>query len=264
MLKLVCIDVDGTLVGSSGTVTDTVWKATEQARSKGQHLVLCTGRPAFGKALGYAKQLDPDGWHIFQNGASIFHVGTEETLSSPFPMELLPEFEKLAAEKNWVLELYSDTDYAVEDTHRFAREHADLLGLPFDPKPFSALKGTPVRAQWVVPIEQTRECMDLMPEAVTLSPAGSPIMADAMFISMTRRGVSKASGIEKIAHRLGLTVDRVMMVGDGHNDAEAMRFVGFGVAMANADEEARAAADLHVGHVDDDGLKEALELSWTL
>lgn len=261
---MVCIDVDGTLVGSTGDVLPAVWEATREARAKGQHLVICTGRPAFGKALNYAKQLDPDGWHIFQNGASIYHVRTGETLSVPFPVELLPGFLKLAAEKNWVLELYSDTDYAVEDTHRFASEHADLLGLPFDPKPFSALQGTPVRAQWVVPIEQTEECIRLMPDTVTLSPAGSPIMADAMFISLTPRGVSKASGIAKIADKLGLTVDRVMMVGDGHNDADAMRSVGYGVAMANADAEAKAAANHHVGHVDDGGLIEALAFSWTL
>ncbi|GGJ29517.1 Cof-type HAD-IIB family hydrolase [Deinococcus roseus] len=264
MLKLVCIDVDGTLVGSSGTVTEEVWEATREARSRGQHLVICTGRPAFGKALGYAQKLDPEGWHIFQNGASIYHVQTGETLSASFPEELLPWLEQLGKEKNWVLELYSDTDYAVEDTHRFAREHAELLGLPFDPRPFTALKGTPVRAQWVIPIEQTRECMALMPESVTLSPAGSPIMPDAMFISMTRKGVSKASGIQKIADKLGLTIDQVMMVGDGHNDAEAMKVVGHGVAMANADDEARAAANHHVGHVDEGGLIEALELSWIL
>ena len=107
MLKLVCIDVDGTLVGSSGSVLEEVWEATREARRRGQHLVLCTGRPAFGKALGYAKQLDPEGWHIFQNGASIYHVQTEETLSVPFPQELLPDFEKLGKEKNWVLELYN-------------------------------------------------------------------------------------------------------------------------------------------------------------
>ena len=55
-----------------------------------------------------------------------------------------------------------------------------------------------------------------------------------------------------------------MMVGDGHNDLDALRVVGHGVAMGNAEQEVIDQARYLVDTVDNDGLIEALELSWSL
>src|SRR5688572_25586756 len=81
-IRLVGIDVDGTLVGASGQVLPIVWEAAARAREKGIHLALCSGRPAFGLALDYARQLDASGWHVFQNGASVLHLATSRSLSA--------------------------------------------------------------------------------------------------------------------------------------------------------------------------------------
>ena len=66
-------------------------------------------------------------------------------------------------------------------------------------------------------------------------------MPDVLFISVTRGGIGKGSAVAMVAAEYGLPLDRVMMVGDGHNDVTAMREVGHPVAMGNADPEARAA-----------------------
>ena len=71
MLDLVFIDVDGTLVGSSREVTPAVWAAVDRARAHGLRLALCSGRPAFGATREFARRIAPDGWHIYQNGASV-------------------------------------------------------------------------------------------------------------------------------------------------------------------------------------------------
>ncbi|NJD09330.1 MAG: Cof-type HAD-IIB family hydrolase, partial [Gemmatimonadetes bacterium] len=68
---LVCIDVDGTLVGSGGEVHPAVWTAAAGALAAGIRLALCSGRPAFGVTRELALRLDPKGWHCFQNGASV-------------------------------------------------------------------------------------------------------------------------------------------------------------------------------------------------
>ena len=81
MAGLVCIDVDGTLVGSSGTVHPDVWAAAARARDEGIHLAICSGRPAFGTTADYAAHLDPTGWHVFQNGASVVNLATSESHS---------------------------------------------------------------------------------------------------------------------------------------------------------------------------------------
>ncbi|MBB6096706.1 hypothetical protein HNR42_000118 [Deinobacterium chartae] len=264
MIDLICIDVDGTLVGTSGEVLPEVWEAARAARARGQHLALSTGRPAFGKALEYARQLDPQGWHIFQSGASIVNVDSGETLSKPLSSEILTRLVEMSRARHWILEVYNDTDYAVERAERRAVEHADLLGVPFRTRDPLSLEGPIVRAQWVAPIDETATYLASRFEGIEYSPAGSPIMQDTMFISITQAGVDKASAVTALAGRLGIPLERVMMVGDGHNDAQAMRVVGAGVAMGNADAEAKAAARYHVGHVDQGGLIEALELSTRL
>lgn len=70
--------------------------------------------------------------------------------------------------------------------------------------------------------------------------------------------------MQRVAAQYGLTMDRVMMVGDGENDVTALRVVGHPVAMGNADAPAIAASRYRVAHVDEGGLREAVELALSL
>ncbi len=92
-IRLIGIDVDGTLVGTGGIVHPGVWDAAKRAGERGIHLALCSGRPAFGLALEYAARLEAGGWHIFQNGASIVNLATTQSpplgipsLATPAPV----------------------------------------------------------------------------------------------------------------------------------------------------------------------------------
>ena len=66
-------------------------------------------------------------------------------------------------------------------------------------------------------------------------------------------GVSKASGLAHVADQLGVDAAEVLAIGDGRNDVEMLRWAGRGVAMGQAVEEVRAAADDVTGTVYDDG-----------
>ena len=264
MLGLICVDVDGTLVGAGNVIRDDVWAALALARERGVHLALCSGRPAIGHARDYAQRLDPDGWHIFQNGASIVKVGRGESLSASLPDGALPALVDRAHATGRLLEVYTDLAFAVTRPGELAERHAALLGVPYVPRPPDRLEGTVVRAQWVVPREDEAAVVAEPHPGMELHPAGSPVMQEVSFISITRAGVSKGSAIERIAADYGVPMDRVMMVGDAQNDVAALRVVGHPVAMGNADAAARAAARHHVGHVDAGGLCEAVALALSL
>src|SRR5258706_4643576 len=88
-IKLVCIDVDGTLVGTSGQVVERVWRSIDAARVAGLRVALCSGRPAFGITREYADRVAPNGWHVFQNGASILRPSTGESFSTPLAPDVV-------------------------------------------------------------------------------------------------------------------------------------------------------------------------------
>ena len=261
MIRLVGIDVDGTLVGSSGVVDPAVWRAAERACAAGIHLALCSGRPAFGVALEYAQRLDADGWHIFQNGASIVHLPSGRSRSASLPPDAVKSLVAQAHISGHALELYGDDCYVTESTSEWAREHAALLGVPFEPRPFESLQGPPVRAQWLLSQADAMQAMAEAPPHLEVAQSTSPLMPHTRFVGLTREGVTKGSAIEVIAAEYGIPLQEVMYVGDSGNDLSAQQSAGHPVAMANADAAVLKIAKHSVGHVDAGGLKEALELA---
>lgn len=260
-LRLVCIDVDGTLVGSGGVVHPRVWDAVDRARAAGLRLALCSGRPGFGVAREYAERLDADGWHSFQNGASVLNLASGASHSVALSNEVVDMLLERASRFGRVLELYTDSAYAVEQDTPRVRTHAALLGVPFAPRSFASLPRPYVRAQWLLARDVADSVIAEPHPGLELSPSTSPVMQDTVFVNMTPAGVTKATAVRAIALSYGIALEQVMFVGDGDNDVPALRIVGYPVAMANAERAALSAATTVVGHVDDGGLADALTLA---
>jgi Cof subfamily protein (haloacid dehalogenase superfamily) len=258
-IQLIGIDVDGTLVGSSGVVPQSVWEAASHATSRGIRLMLCSGRPAFGTAMDYARRLDPDGWHAFQNGASIVHLPGGQSRSVPLPHEVVKNLIAAARSSGEVLELYGDTDYVAESELPWAHEHAALLGIPFERRPFEALGMPVVRAQWLMSPERASEIMASPHPALEMARSSSPLMPGVQFVGITRAGVSKAYALQTVAAEYGVSLSNAMYVGDSGNDLPALAAVGHPVAMGNAEPAVIRAARHIVGDVESAGLVQALE-----
>jgi len=260
-IGLIGIDVDGTLVGSSGIVHPNVWAAAEAAAKFGIHLVLCSGRPAFGIALQYAQRLDAGGWHIFQNGASILNLATRQSRSVCLAPSCVKQFIARARESGETLELYGDESYVAESSSAWERAHAALLGVAFAPLPFESLTQPVLRAQWLLSPDKARQFMSEPHPGLEVAQSTSPLMPGTSFVGLTKEGVSKGSALRSVAEEYGIALRDVMYVGDAGNDLSALRVVGHPVAMGNADPKVLKAAAHTVGHVDDGGLAQALELA---
>ncbi len=79
------------------------------------------------------------------------------------------------------------------------------------------------------------------------------------WLDIAPEGVSKASGLEWLCERRGIDRSEVLAVGDGNNDVEMLLWAGRGVAMGQAPESLKVAADAVTGSVDDDGLATELQ-----
>lgn len=266
MIRLICIDVDGTLIGSSGDVHSDVWNAAAKARARGVRLALCSGRPGFGRTRDYAAKLDATGWHVFQNGASVLSLGDGGSRSTPLAKSLVDVLVARANEMNRCLELYTDTTYVVERATDAAKAHAALLGVPYAPRSFDSFfaeGANIVRAQWLLaPEEEAQERAERsrFPE-LEVSASTSPMMPGTLFVNLTMAGTHKGSAVQAVAEAYGFPLSDVMFVGDSANDVPAMERVGHPVAMGNAEDEVVRVARHRVGHVDALGLVQAFELA---
>ena len=72
-------------------------------------------------------------------------------------------------------------------------------------------------------------------------------------------GVNKGMGLIQLGRLLGIEREEIMACGDGLNDLAMLRAVGFGVAMANGNEEVKKYADYVTGSNDEDGVAKAIE-----
>ncbi|GEM82499.1 HAD family hydrolase [Meiothermus hypogaeus] len=262
-IRLVLIDVDGTLFGPGG-VPECAWEAAERARKAGLHLSICTGRPGRGFALEYAERLDPQGFHIFESGAVIVSGQQEVVRVSALSMQAYKRLLELSRLHAVPFEVYTaEGGFYRESTHPDLLYHETMLGFQAELRNLDRVAERVVRVQFVwrpsPAWSQIREQILRMPE-VELHEATSPGMPGVGFSSVTARGVSKRAAAEWVADQLGLDLSRCAMVGDGENDLELIQAAGLGIAMGNAPARVQQAADLVVREVDECGLEQALDI----
>jgi Cof subfamily protein (haloacid dehalogenase superfamily) len=260
VIPLVILDLDGTVIGSSGQVLPAVWEAADRAREAGVKLAVCTGRPCLGMAQRVAKRLGPNNPHVFQSGAHTAYPDGETLTVSSLKEASAKRIVQHARSLGLVLELYTPHHMYVERKTPMSEAHAKMIGVAALVRDLGEVAESEpvVRAQWVLHPEQEAPAMALALDGVQVSRATSPALPHTLFVSLTRAGVSKGSAVTHLVAHLKHRLDQVMAVGDSAGDLPMLSVVGHPVVMANAEEALRARFTT-VGHVDDAGVVEALE-----
>lgn len=258
-VSLICLDVDGTLVGASGEPSDRLWQAADAATARGQHLAMCTARVALGPSWQWARRLDGDGWHAFHNGAALIHTSSAERRELAIDERDWAPLVADCTARGWVTEGYTATELAVDSDDGLARAHADLLGIEHRRRPIGSLEGAVVRLQVMCALADSALVSDLLPAELEASLATSPLMPGTGLVSITRAGVNKGKAVRDLAALAGVSLSETMMVGDGQNDLEALRAAGVSVAMGNADPLCVEIATHVVPSVEDHGAAIAID-----
>lgn len=274
-IRLLAVDIDGTLVNSQDQVTPVTREALRRAAAAGVRIVLATGR-RYSRALPLAAPLGIDAPIVSASGALIKRPSDHHTLfRADFGRPTLLATLDFIHRSGYEAVLYGDTYAEGYDFYRAQNrfeqfELADLLArnLGCD-RVWPDLMTRPPEGVFAGFVVGKRETMlslgDALqrhvPDQLYTHVLRSPRYI-GHFLEIAPLGVTKWSGVQRLAQEWGISDAEICAVGDDVNDVPMIEAAGLGVAMANAVPEAKSACDRVAPSHDEDGL--AMVVDWIL
>lgn len=262
-IRLVALDLDGTVVGDNLIILPRVKEAVAAAQARGVRVILATGR-MFSSSLPFARELGIAGPYIAYNGALVMDAEGQIHLSDPVPKPLVHEVIDLAEREGMTLNLYVDDRLCVAEMNDDVEFYNTIAQV--EPRIVGDLRSF---------VDQLRPDQDVHKALIIAEPDHvarlqpqveeeyegrlEAVMSRDRFIEMTGAGVSKGRTLARLCEAWGIRPEEVLAVGDHFNDVTMLRFAGVGAAMGNAPEAVKAVADFVVGTVHEGGVADAIE-----
>ncbi|MBQ9910134.1 MAG: HAD family phosphatase [Lachnospiraceae bacterium] len=267
-IRLIALDLDGTLLTSDKKLTDENAAALKACAEAGIEVVPATGR--FYKGMpDTIRDLPYVHYVICINGAQVYDVGKDETVcASEIPWQRAVELMRFMDGLPVIYDCYQDGwGWMSREMYCKAEEYAanphslDMILRLRTPVP--DLKETLTeRKKGVQKVQMFFKDMDRRAEAFPMLRRAFPDLEVTTSIvnniEINSRDATKSEGLKKLASYLGLDMKQTMAFGDDLNDVYVLRDAGVGVAMANGCQEALEAADYVTGDCDHSGVAEAI------
>ena len=258
MIKLIALDLDNTLLEKDLTIAEKTLSLLRECAARGIAIVIATGRLYY-SAEKYAKQIGPSTKVLCYNGCLV----TDADGTPIFKAELTPDIMRrvagFAKKHGLYSQFYLDHKILVEKVtegtlidpdlaNTEALEAGDFDEYEFSPSPKAMIVAKPED----VPMYQQLLKAEVGEE--TYIAQSQPYLIEIM-----PKGINKAQSLELLCSKLGIEREEVMACGDNTNDAEMVVWAGMGVAVANAVDSLKAAAEYVCSQERSLGVAEAIE-----
>ena len=268
---LIAIDIDGTLLTSRREISPRTLQALRRAVSAGKHVALCTGR-SLNSGRSAAEQVPPSTTMIFHSGALIL-----ETLDGPLlravnmPRDLavdLVDFCKRRGHDPLVYEPVPESRYIWFEQPRSANGWRERYLEANADKAFQVdgLDQVLGRAPAQIAVAGRGSSMHELEaelaeygDRIGVILSRSTLVGDYWCMEIVPAGVSKAKALAFLGERYGIGSERMIGIGDNFNDLDMIEYAGLGVAMGNAPDSVRRAADLVAPTNDADGVAHVID-----
>lgn len=261
--KMLVMDLDGTLLDSDKRITVGTKAAIRRLQQAGHIVTLASGRPLPGMKSTVAElELEQYGGYVLAyNGARIMDWKHQEVLfQKTFEHQYLQELYAAALRHRLTILTYID-DYAIAgtDVNVYAEFEIRINGLQLKRvQDFVSYVDFPIiKCLMTGEPEQIAVC-----EQELLKLYGDKLgifKSEDFFLEIAAQNINKGTSVEWLVHHLGMNREDVICCGDGYNDIPMLQYAGVGVAMANAKEVVKQAADVITGSNDKNGLAAVIE-----
>lgn len=259
-VRLVAVDVDGTLLTTNHQVTPATVAAVHEAREHGIEVVLTTSRPppALRPILERLGLVDPAefiGSQGAMTGAYAADGRLREVARRPMAREPALVTVRAALRAGLAASWFSGEAWLVTHVDAQVRREARIVGCEPVVADLTAEQEGPEKLLVIAPDGE----VEVLAALTGALPAGVHAQtSNPTYLEITRADVDKASALRALCRRRGIERTEVAAIGDGMNDLPMLAFARLAIAPANARPAVVAQADLLVPSNDEDGVAHAL------
>lgn len=265
-IKLLVLDIDGTIAGESNEISIPVRCAIAAAQERGVKVAIATGR-MYRSALRFHQQVGSTLPLLAYQGAWIQDPATQKVhrhwpVSSQTANELLDYFEQPALRSLLSVHFYINDQLYVRELTPETQIYSERSGI--EPIPVGDLRQVLTKEPTkVLALSDDTNVIERLLGSLRrqYTPAELYLTKSvATFFEATNPFVNKGVGVRYLAEELlGFSAANVMTIGDNFNDLEMIEYAGIGVAMGNAPAEVKAIARWVAPSVEEDGAAAAIE-----
>lgn len=247
MIQLIASDLDDTLLRDDLTISLENKQAVQAVMARNVVFTIATGR-MFVSAAPYGLELGlpQDQPIICYNGALIKRLSGETIYEAPLSVELGTRIVQFGRERGWTVNAYFDDQLYVAEMNAQVESYLEIAQVEVEEVRdlVSFVKDGERELSKVLIVsdpEQTSERIGEIRQEFGRS--AQIVSSKRKFIEITSPDADKGRALSWLAQSMGIRHEQVMAIGDSNNDVSMLKMAGVGVAVANAVDSAKQAAE---------------------
>ena len=266
-IKLVAIDIDGTLVNNNREITPEVFEAIQKAKSAGVKIVIATGRPLLGvkNILKSLNLLDTGDYVITYNGALVQATATGEAfIDEPLTYDDYLDIEMESRRLDTPLHSITMSTIYTHNRNisKYSINEAYITGLPLKYRTAEEMsKHEIIKMMYIDEPEKLDATIAKLPQR--FRERYTIVKSTPFYLEILNKNASKGLAVQHLAEKLGISHEETMAIGDEENDRSMLEAVGNPVVMANGNPELKKIAKYITKSNEESGVAHAIN-EWVL